>query len=155
MRNKCNGQEATILVIKIKENGTVIGGYNPFNWNYRPYYYNTYYYDSYEDSYEGRYNSYDGFYDSYEGRYNSYEGFYDSYGGRYNSYEGFYDSYEGRYNSGRPYGNINYLAWVNTTESFIFSLDDGKDLKKFKISRVINNNCAIYVSNNTLNFVVF
>ncbi|RGB26129.1 hypothetical protein C1646_770820 [Rhizophagus diaphanus] len=138
MRNKCNGQGATILVIKIKENGTVIGGYNPFNWNYRPYYYDTYY-GSYEDSYD---------YGSYEGCYDSYKGFYDSYEGRYNSY----DSYEGRYNSDRPYGNINYLAWVNTTESFIFSLDDGKDLKKFKISRVINNNCAIYVSNNTLNF---
>ncbi|CAB4410604.1 unnamed protein product [Rhizophagus irregularis] len=34
MRSKCNGQGATILVIKIKENGIIIGGYNPLSWNY-------------------------------------------------------------------------------------------------------------------------
>ncbi|PKB99453.1 hypothetical protein RhiirA5_429679, partial [Rhizophagus irregularis] len=34
MRSKCNGQRATILVIKIKENGIIIGGYNPLSWGY-------------------------------------------------------------------------------------------------------------------------
>ncbi|CAI2174575.1 4592_t:CDS:2 [Funneliformis geosporum] len=29
MRNKCNGQGACILIIKTKENTTIIGGYNP------------------------------------------------------------------------------------------------------------------------------
>ncbi|GBB83320.1 hypothetical protein RclHR1_10050003 [Rhizophagus clarus] len=92
MRDKCNGQGACILVIKVKENGAIIGGYNPFGWNY--------------------------------------------------------------YNNNDYYYNRNY-HWNNTTESFIFSLDDGNDLKKVKISRVVNQNCAIYESNYTntnLNF---
>ncbi|CAB4399483.1 unnamed protein product [Rhizophagus irregularis] len=91
MRSKCNGQGATILVIKVKENGFIVGGYNPFNWNY------------------------------YNGDY---------------------------YNYYREY-------WNNTTESFIFFLGDGKDSKKVKISRVVNQNCAIYESkhaNIALNF---
>ncbi|CAB4399480.1 unnamed protein product [Rhizophagus irregularis] len=124
MINKCNGQGACILVIKIKENGTLIGGYNPLGWNYRSYHVG------------GIYNSYD-----------MYGGLY-GYGGIYGS-GGLYGGYYGGY--GGLYGN-SLNCWANTTESFIFSLDDGKDLKKFKISRVINNNCAIYESNNTLNF---
>ncbi|CAG8716710.1 995_t:CDS:2 [Funneliformis mosseae] len=35
-------------------------------------------------------------------------------------------------------------CWSNTTESFLFSLGNGKDLKNFKISRVVNSNYAIY-----------
>ncbi|RGB26125.1 hypothetical protein C1646_770816 [Rhizophagus diaphanus] len=91
MRNKCNRKGATILIIKVKENGIIIGGYNPFDWNY--------------------------------------------------------------------YGNINLFNqtyyWYNTTESFIFSLGDGKDYKKVKISRVTNGKNAIYESNSrniALNF---
>jgi hypothetical protein len=34
MRRKCVGQGATILVIKIKGNGIIIGGYNPHRWDY-------------------------------------------------------------------------------------------------------------------------
>jgi hypothetical protein len=92
MRNKCNGQGACILVIKIKENGAIIGGYNPLGWNHNG------------------------------------------------------------YNNGY-YNNNNY--WGNTADSFIFSLDDGKDLKKAKISRVTNRNYAIYgfnQANFALNF---
>ncbi|CAB5367656.1 unnamed protein product [Rhizophagus irregularis] len=91
MRNKCNGQGACILVIRARENGTIIGGYNPFGWTY--------------------------------------------------------------YNNNGYYNQNCY--WRNTTESFIFSFGDGKDSKKFKISRVTNRNCAIYESNYTnisLNF---
>ena len=91
MRNKCNGQGACIAVIKVKESGIIIGGYNPLGWNY----------------------------------------------------------YSGGY-----YRN-NHDYWGSTTESFIFSLDDGNDLKKVKISRVTDNNCAIYEAYNTniaLNF---
>ncbi|CAB5367644.1 unnamed protein product [Rhizophagus irregularis] len=33
MQNKCRGQSTTILVIKIKESGIIIGGYNPLVWN--------------------------------------------------------------------------------------------------------------------------
>ncbi|GBB98061.1 hypothetical protein RclHR1_03130002 [Rhizophagus clarus] len=120
MINKCNGQKACILVIKIKENGIIIGGYNPLGWNYRPY--------NNKNRYGRRYGGY---------------------GGRYGG------GYRRRY--GRPYGiygslNNSQGYWVQTTESFIFSLDDGKDSKKVKISRVINNNYAIYESNNSLNF---
>ncbi|PKB96150.1 hypothetical protein RhiirA5_472265 [Rhizophagus irregularis] len=92
MRSKCNGQGACILVIKVRENGTIIGGYNPFGWTY--------------------------------------------------------------YNNDSYYYNQNYY-WNNTTESFIFSFGDGKDLKKVKISRVTNGNCAIYENysiNIALNF---
>ncbi|CAB4410595.1 unnamed protein product [Rhizophagus irregularis] len=91
MRNECNGQGACILVIRARENGTIIGGYNPFGWIY--------------------------------------------------------------YNNNGYYNQNCY--WRNTTESFIFSFGDGKDSKKFKISRVTNRNCAIYESNYTnisLNF---
>ncbi|CAG8534601.1 3513_t:CDS:2 [Funneliformis mosseae] len=45
--------------------------------------------------------------------------------------------------------------WANTTESFIFSLGDGKDLKNYKISRVKNSSYAMYEShyqNTALNF---
>ncbi|CAB5367658.1 unnamed protein product [Rhizophagus irregularis] len=93
MRSNCNGQGATILVIKVKENGTIIGGYNPNGWPYQTGYNNGY------------------------------------------------------------YNNNNY--WNNTTESFIFSLGDGKDSKEVKISRVTNGNCAIYEHyrvNTALNF---
>ncbi|CAB4410592.1 unnamed protein product [Rhizophagus irregularis] len=93
MRSNCNGQGATILVIKVKENGTIIGGYNPNGWPYQTGYNNGYY-------------------------------------------------------------NNNYY-WNNTTESFIFSLGDGKDSKEVKISRVTNGNCAIYEHyrvNTALNF---
>ncbi|GBB83321.1 hypothetical protein RclHR1_10050004 [Rhizophagus clarus] len=93
MRSKCNGQGATILVIKVKENGVIIGGYNSLNWKY--------------NNNNNRYN------------YNQ------------NSY------------------------WNKTTESFIFSLGDGKDLKKVKISRVDDQDYAICESNYTnmaLNF---
>ncbi|CAI2191554.1 2491_t:CDS:2 [Funneliformis geosporum] len=38
--------------------------------------------------------------------------------------------------------------WSNTTESFIFSMGDGSDLNDFKISRVVNSNCAIFECNN-------
>ncbi|GBB83324.1 hypothetical protein RclHR1_10050007 [Rhizophagus clarus] len=37
IRNKCSGQGACILVIKVKENGVIIGGYNPYGWNYYEY----------------------------------------------------------------------------------------------------------------------
>ncbi|PKB91687.1 hypothetical protein RhiirA5_447983 [Rhizophagus irregularis] len=80
MRNKCKGKGATILVIKVKENGIIIGGYNPCGW----------------------------------------------------AYYGYVSSF-----------NRNYY-WEKTTESFIFSLGDGKDFKKVKISRVFNRNNAIY-----------
>ncbi|EXX68382.1 BTB/POZ protein [Rhizophagus irregularis DAOM 181602=DAOM 197198] len=88
MRNKCNGQGATIIVIKVKENGTIIGGYNPNGWPYRN--------------------------------------------------NGYYNSY----------------YWINTMESFIFSLGDGKDSKKVKISRVTNGNAIYehYNANTALNF---
>jgi hypothetical protein len=102
MRNNCNGQGECIVVIKIRENGTIIGGYNPLGWNY------------YDDD-----SSSD-------------------------------DDYRHRR---RRRNNQNY--WKNTTESFIFSLGDGKDLKKFKISRVTNESYAIYEPNHTntaLNF---
>ena len=46
------------------------------------------------------------------------------------------------HNGGYNYNQSYY--WINAMESFIFSLDDGKDLKKVKISRVTNNNYAIY-----------
>src|SRR5205823_943053 len=32
MRSKCNGQGACVIIIKINENGTIIGGYNPLGW---------------------------------------------------------------------------------------------------------------------------
>ncbi|PKC66066.1 hypothetical protein RhiirA1_394788 [Rhizophagus irregularis] len=90
MRNKCNRKGVTILVIKVRENGIIIGGYNPFGWNY----------------------------------------------------------------SKIPLFEHNYY-WNNTTESFIFSLGDGKNFKKVKISRVTNGKNAIYESdsrNIALNF---
>ncbi|CAI2180423.1 9260_t:CDS:2 [Funneliformis geosporum] len=43
--------------------------------------------------------------------------------------------------------NSNRDYWVNTTESYIFSLGDGNDLNNFKISRVVNSKYAIYESN--------
>uniref|UniRef100_U9U508 Btb/poz domain-containing protein 19-like n=1 Tax=Rhizophagus irregularis (strain DAOM 181602 / DAOM 197198 / MUCL 43194) TaxID=747089 RepID=U9U508_RHIID len=92
MINKCNGQGACILVIKIKENGTLIGGYNPLGWNYRSYHVG------------GIYNSYD-----------MYGGLY-GYGGIYGSgglYGGYYGGYSGLYGN-----SLN--RWANTTESFIF-----------------------------------
>ncbi|EXX57433.1 BTB/POZ protein [Rhizophagus irregularis DAOM 181602=DAOM 197198] len=83
MRNNCNDQGATILVIKVEENGFIIGGYNPLGWNY-----------------------------------------------------------------GNYYGE----GWKYATESFIFSLGDGKDSKKFKISRVTDENYALYETNYSLDF---
>ncbi|RIA93813.1 hypothetical protein C1645_818898 [Glomus cerebriforme] len=98
MRSKCNGQGACILVIKIKENGTIIGGYNPLGWSYR----------------------------------NNNNGYNNGYGYNYNQY-----------------------YWGNTTESFIFSLGDGKDLKKFKISRVTSPSNATYDLNyNNINMTL-
>jgi hypothetical protein len=91
MRIKCDGQGECILVIKVKENETIIGGYSPFGWNY--------------------------------------------------------------YNDPGLHNNPYY--YIGTTESFIFSLYDGKDYKKVKISRVTNKNYAIYESyymNMALNF---
>jgi hypothetical protein len=96
VRSKCSGQGACILVIKVKENGNIIGGYNPLGWNYH------------------NYNS--------------------SFGSSF-------------------YSNSNY--YVKTTESFIFSLYNGKYYKKVKISRVTNDNYAMYESyydNMALNF---
>ncbi|CAB4479686.1 hypothetical protein RhiirA1_394786 [Rhizophagus irregularis] len=101
MRSNCNGQGACILVIKVKENGTIIGGYNPYGWSY------------YDDNY----------YD-----YHGYNG------------ELYYDDYDRAY------------YWNNTADSFIFSLDNGKDLKKFKISRVTNENYALCETNYSLDF---
>ncbi|CAB4479684.1 unnamed protein product [Rhizophagus irregularis] len=109
---KCNGQGACILVIKVRENGTIIGGYNPFGWNFDGLEYN-----------DGEYNEFDEFNDYYNGR---------------------------NYNGSRSINCEEY--WRNTTESFIFSLDDGKDSKKFKISRVTNENYALYVTNYALDF---
>ena len=42
--------------------------------------------------------------------------------------------------------------WVKTTESFIFSLGDGKDLRNARISRVSNDNYAIYEQKYSLDF---
>ncbi|CAG8445878.1 15633_t:CDS:2 [Funneliformis caledonium] len=50
--------------------------------------------------------------------------------------------------SGRNnYGHINEYYWANTTESFIFSLGNGNDLKNLTISRVVNESVAMYESN--------
>ena len=84
IRNKCHGQGACILIIKIKDIETIIGGYNPLSWN------------NYAQ------------------------------------------------NQSRYYRND---YWVNNTESFIFSLGDGKDSKNFKISRISNSSYAMYESN--------
>ncbi|CAI2176524.1 19675_t:CDS:1 [Funneliformis geosporum] len=73
LRRKCDGKGACILIIKTKENDTIIGGYNPLGLNY--------YF--------------------------------------------------------RP-------RYRNNTESFIFSLGNGKDLKNIKISRVKTSDFAIY-----------
>ncbi|CAI2173737.1 19211_t:CDS:2 [Funneliformis geosporum] len=93
IRNKCNNKGACILIIKIKEKDTIIGGYNPVGWNcYSP--------------------------------------------------------------SPRKATLISRQEnWVNTSESFIFSSCDrnGKDFKNFTISRVVNNNKAICLTN-ALNF---
>jgi len=67
----------------------------------------------------------------------------------------------GGYNPiGWDYHNQNYsnnrdYSWTSTTESFIFSLDDEKYLKGYKISRVEDSNHAMYESsfyNYKLNF---
>ncbi|CAI2166794.1 19740_t:CDS:2 [Funneliformis geosporum] len=114
IRSKCNGRGPCILIIKTKENGTIIGGYNPLVFIifilvilvvliiviYGG--------DSYCD------------------------------------------------NCGRPYKNYGYgepqtysysYYWAVTTESFIFSLGNGNDLKNLTISRVVNGNNAIYEAN--------
>ncbi|GBB83322.1 hypothetical protein RclHR1_10050005 [Rhizophagus clarus] len=89
MRNKCNNQGACITIIKVKENGTIIGGYNPLGWKLK---------------------------------------------------------------NPNPFGFGNMSVsdnspWKSTSKSFIFSLNNGKDLKKAKVSRVINRDRAIYESN--------
>jgi hypothetical protein len=91
MRRGCNGQGACIVIVKVKESGTIIGGYNPLGWAY--------------------YNNNDW--------------------------------------GNVGWGDVNWgqYYWNNTTESFIFSLGDGKNLTNAKISRVTNGNCAIYESN--------
>ena len=82
IRRKCDRKGACILIIRIKESETIIGGYNPFGWN----------------------------------------------------------SDINDYHHGNGY-------WIHTSESFIFSLGDGKDFENFKISRVANANFAMYESN--------
>ncbi|CAI2175129.1 9312_t:CDS:1 [Funneliformis geosporum] len=84
IRRKCYEQGAVIIIIKTKEDGTIIGGYNSLGLRYLM-----------------------------------------------TTNQGF---------------STNYY-WSNTTESFIFSLGDGDDLKNIKISRVVNSDCAIYSCN--------
>ncbi|CAI2180002.1 5948_t:CDS:2 [Funneliformis geosporum] len=102
IRSKCDGHEACILVIKVKENDTIIGGYNPIGWNYNS---NTFFVKGRKTSRKGH-----------------------------------------RLDRAFSINSIIEDYWVNTTESFIYSLGDGNDLNNFKISRVINNNYAIYES---------
>ncbi|CAI2178580.1 9929_t:CDS:2 [Funneliformis geosporum] len=59
IRSMCNGQGACVLIIRTKENKTIIGGYNPFGWNYNQ-----------NQGY--RNDDYDGYYEEYE--YNDYDG---------------------------------------------------------------------------------
>ncbi|GBB83318.1 hypothetical protein RclHR1_10050001 [Rhizophagus clarus] len=162
MRSKCNGQGACVLIIQVKENGTIIGGYNPLDWNYVNNCNCEYGY--YNNSRGIRRRAFDD--DVYcNGRYcNNCGGYYNGgycnncgINGRYCNNCGGY--YNGGYcnNCGINGGYCNncggyHNSWADTKESFIFSLDDGKDLKKVKISRVINNNYAIYNSNIALNF---
>jgi hypothetical protein len=63
MCSKCDGQGACILVIRIKENGTIIGGYNPLGYYYDENHgeYDEYRYERYE-----QYGGYGG-YDDYRG----------------------------------------------------------------------------------------
>ncbi|CAG8448208.1 4514_t:CDS:1 [Funneliformis mosseae] len=114
IRNNCSGHGACILVIKIKENETIIGGYNPIGWNYNGHNPNNY--------------SRDG---------------------------GWRGARGGRGRVGHRFNVRHENYWVKTSESFIFSLGDGKSLKNPKISRVVNPNNAIYESkfnNIALNF---
>ncbi|CAI2166464.1 1522_t:CDS:1 [Funneliformis geosporum] len=157
IRSKCNGRGPCILIIKTKENGTIIGGYNPLGWNY-----NYRQQINYNNNVYGHYNSHihggcslHNIYSGYSGCFdNSYVGLFygDLYGYCDNSYGG--DSYCD--NCGRPYKNYGYgepqtysysYYWAVTTESFIFSLGNGNDLKNLTISRVVNGNNAIYEAN--------
>ncbi|CAG8560376.1 16411_t:CDS:1 [Funneliformis mosseae] len=81
VRRRCVRKGACIVIIKSKENNTIIGGYNPLGWHYC--------------------------------------------------------------DPQLPYHIVKYY-WSSTTESFIFSLGDGKDLNNVKISRVVNSDNAIY-----------
>ncbi|GBB83319.1 hypothetical protein RclHR1_10050002 [Rhizophagus clarus] len=145
IRSKCNRQGACIVVIKIKENGTIIGGYNPLGWNHVRLCNNC-----------GELCSYCRGYCNYcDGNCNG--GYCDECGNICNKcikQSGYCN------NCGwRPYNNYNdndidcnddYPP--ETMECFIFSLYNGKDLEKVKVSRVISNHCAIYESNIALNF---
>ncbi|CAI2165598.1 8789_t:CDS:2 [Funneliformis geosporum] len=112
IRSKCSGHGACILVIKIKENETIIGGYNPIGWNFN--------------------------------------------GHNPNNYSREWRGARGGRGRGSYRVNIRHENyWVKSSESFIFSLGDGKSLKNPKISRVVNSNNAIYESrfnNIALNF---
>ncbi|PKB92359.1 hypothetical protein RhiirA5_450776 [Rhizophagus irregularis] len=126
MRSKCNGQGACILVIKVRENGTIIGGYNPLGWKY----YGLDEYDrngmrnrDYEEFGLNRTRNSGNLYEGYRNPRNIY----------------------GLKKSGKNYEDEVY--WSDTTESFVFSLGDGKSLKEAKISRVTDHNYAIYESN--------
>ncbi|EXX68381.1 BTB/POZ protein [Rhizophagus irregularis DAOM 181602=DAOM 197198] len=116
IRSKCNGQGACILVIKIRENGAIIGGYNPLGWIH----YNNDVNNGLNNNVNNNYN-----------------------------YNANTTSFNRNYNY-----NANIASFFvipsnrsNTTESFIFSLGDEKDEKKFKISRVTDRRYAIYESN--------
>ncbi|CAG8675640.1 2125_t:CDS:2 [Funneliformis mosseae] len=107
IRSHGNGHEECILVIKIEENETIIGGYNPIGWNY----------NVVQNNFFG--------------------------GGR----RGRQRSSQGRrFDKGFSLNMILEDYWVNTADCFIFSLGDGNDLNNFKISRVVNNNYAMYES---------
>ncbi|CAI2178582.1 9930_t:CDS:2 [Funneliformis geosporum] len=102
IRRECNGLGACVLIIKTKEDHSIIGGYNPLGWN---------------DCNLNTYNTYD--------------------------------------DNSSSYKYSNYYYWANTSESFIFSLGNGRNLKNFKISRVVDYCNAIYESNHrniSLNF---
>ncbi|GBB98060.1 hypothetical protein RclHR1_03130001 [Rhizophagus clarus] len=151
MRSKCNGQGACIVVIKVKENGAIIGGYNPLGW--------TYYNNTVNNGLHNNVNNNNSRYNAHYNKKNNYRAslspqpintFMSS-----NCMFGTPQNQLFAQNTAHNNNNNNQNYWRNTTESFIFSLDDGEELKKFKISRVTNNDYAIYESNHmniALNF---
>ncbi|UZO20710.1 uncharacterized protein OCT59_013128 [Rhizophagus irregularis] len=106
---KCDNQGPTLVVIKVKETGEIIGGYNPISWR-------------------GLNNNLDG-------------------GWMSAAAPSWTVSNRHRPSTFGSFSRSTYEVgpYQSTLNSFIFSLGDGKDLSKAKISRILQDNMSTAV----------